>query len=104
MSNIGHKNGGKITSITAIAHSTYKRQAEWHFVGRCEWNDGSHKNRPENEYDIQPHTLCTPDDGDKTDLEKALAKLDDYLQRNGGWTANGDWKPHAKSGRENFEM
>lgn len=104
MANIGHASGGKIIALTAIAHSTYKGNAEWHFIGRCEWDDGSHARRPEHEYDIAPYSLRTPENGDQADIDKAMAAMNDYLARNGRWTERGKWIPHKKTGREEFAL
>jgi hypothetical protein len=96
---INHKAGGKITAITGIAHSTYQRRPEWHFVGKVEWNDRSHERDPDRLYDIHPAMLCLPEDGDDSDVNKALAALNEYLRINGDWLANGNgWAPHKPSG------
>jgi hypothetical protein len=104
MANIAHKGGGKITGIVAIAHSTYKGRAEWHFVGTCEWLDGSHARSPGRLYDIEPGALCTPEDDSPADIDAAMNALSAYLNRNGNWNDRGVWVPHTKAGREEFKL
>jgi hypothetical protein len=96
--NIGHKDGGTVTAITAIEHGTYQGRAHWHFKGTVEWRDGSHRRSPGRVHDISPINLCIPENGDRTDIDRALAALAEYMRINGDWNEQGDWVPHKKSG------
>lgn len=105
MLKLGHKNGGRVTRIVAIAHSSWKGRAEWHFVGFVEWDDGSHKRHTEpREVDI-PQYVLTSYGNDRADLEKAMHAMNEYLRINGEWgDGNGSWTPYQKSGRVDFVL
>lgn len=99
-----HKHGGRITSITHVAHSTYKRVAEWHYVGSVEWRDGKTSQTVE----IAPYAVCF-DQGNAAahaEYDVISKKLNDYLLENGEWHDTkyiGDfavsWTPKTKEGQ-----
>src|ERR1700741_3296745 len=98
LSYLQHKHGGKIVEITAIAHSTYRRIAEWHFIGRCEWADGSHQRDPNKTYDIAPWALCWDPENRDADAEgrHVLNQLANYLHDEGEYKFVGSrelWVP-----------
>jgi len=89
-----HKHGGKITSISAIGHETYKRVASWHYVGRVEWSDGTVSERIR----IPPYAVCFDhdDSASKEQYARLAQQLDLYLQAEGEWL---DKPKHMRDGR-----
>jgi len=90
---LSHKHGGKIVSVTAIAHETYRRVASWHYIGDVEWSDGSKSEST----CIAPWAVCFDQKDDNAQREYGLLseKLARYLETYGKWH---DLK-HTKDGR-----
>ena len=102
-----HRNGGRIKSLVAIAHSTYKKCTEWHFLGTCEWSDNSHQRDPARLYHIAPYALVI-DDSDpesKGQCDHALKLLAKYLLKHGKFAPDGGgWIPRRPEGREEIAV
>lgn len=100
-----HKDGGKVTAVHAIAHSTYKGIATWHFICDVEWQDGGHGRN----HEVAPNSLCYDHDNEvaKNEGDSIFAKLNGYLSTAGKWheqrrTRDGrmySWTPKKKDGR-----
>lgn len=91
-----HKHGGKILSLDAIRHETYKGRASWEFIGRVEWHDGS----VSPEASIPPTVICCEDAPNNFELTVALAALNGYLVAHGDWTERNGWIPREKNGTQ----
>lgn len=101
-----HRGGGVITSISAIAHDTYKKVASWHFIGNVKWQDGS----ASQELQIHPSSVCYDDtiQDSKIKVHGLMDELTDYLNHHGTWhddkhTRDGRvyrWTPHKPEHRE----
>lgn len=109
LTHIGHKNGGDITEITHIGHSTYKGVATWFFVGDIEWAAGVGGGKSV-ATEIPPWALCHDQDNKEAHEECSalLAALNAYLRSVGDWhdqkhKRNGrvySWTPFEKEQRE----
>jgi hypothetical protein len=87
-----HKSGGEVVSIDAIAHETYKGVADWYFIGRVKWRDGSESAAAR----IEPWALCHDDtEESQSTVREWIARLNRYLQAKGVWH---DMK-HKRDGR-----
>lgn len=105
MLKIEHKHGGTISQIVAIGHNSVYKRAYWFFIAKVKWKDGPYRWRKSNdEVEVSPSLLCIPDNGDRTDLDKALNALAEYLRIQGEFNANGQWVPHQKSGRVEVQL
>lgn len=95
---LGHKWGGRITSLDAIEHYTDGPFASWEFRGRIEWADGSVSETAH----IPPVLLCVDHDHAEAmaELDAALKALTAYLNKHGTYTDSRVWKPNAKRGRK----
>lgn len=93
-----HRHGGTITDLFAIRHGLTRRgQAEWFFIGRVEWSDGSTSERVE----IYPICVCRDDENPEANAESdaVFAKLTEYLNARGEWVARGSgWAPRTPTG------
>jgi hypothetical protein len=83
IAHLQHRNGGRITAVHRIEHSSYKRVAEWFFVADIEWEDGGKTV----EGPLPPWALCVVEDSPEARAEYATltAKLNDYLADVGEW-------------------
>lgn len=101
---LSHKNGGKISALTAIEHSTYKGIATWEFRGVVAWDDGACS--PDAR--IAPYAVCADGTNRAAELElrAVMALLNDYLMEHGQWGKLKDgrdgWIATAKTGRKDL--
>ena len=95
-----HKFGGRITEISAIGHETLEGVAEWFYIGRVEWSDGSISKTAH----ISPAHLCCEDTPEaKQEYRFVTSAMSDYLAECGTWheprKRNGmvyRWSPNTK--------
>lgn len=99
-----HRNGGRITEVSAIAHSTHKGVAYWFFIGNVDWRDGSKSIDAE----ISPSCLVRDEDDDigRREVDDLLRQMNAYLATVGEWHDQKikkglaySWTPHKPSGR-----
>jgi hypothetical protein len=103
---IFHRSGGEITAVKFIGHETYRKVANWFFVGDVKWRDGSESK----DCEIAPHSFCHDgtDPAAKDRIDELMMQLNEYLQMAGTWHDNKHmrdgrvyrWTPHLPRGRE----
>jgi hypothetical protein len=72
---------GTIKALKGIGHQTYKGVADWFFVADVTYDDGG-ENR---DLQVAPYALSYESEADKPELDAAMRKLNEYLDRNGEW-------------------
>jgi hypothetical protein len=94
-----HKHGGKILKITAIEHETYRRVANWWFIGDVQWSDAGRTQIGARIFPDQVQYDASDNGTGRIEVLAVMEKLSDYLHNYGEWTARGKWVPTAKKGK-----
>lgn len=97
-----HTLGGRITSITAIAHDSFRGNVVWQFIGSVDFYDGTSMIggviSPADVY------ISHGDAKAKIEYNTVMELLNQYLLCNGSWeTETYKWKPKNKSGRKSID-
>jgi hypothetical protein len=95
-----HKHGGRITEISAVGHDTYKKVAEWFYIGTVKWSDGTQSA----DLRIAPWAVCYDHANPEARFEYDHMSdvLNEHLREKGKWherTPRGNWTPTEKTGR-----
>ena len=86
LKNTFHKHGGRIISVSGIAHEAnppkqgYSRDTWW-YIGDVDWNDGTKSDNLE----IAPWAVCYLDENQREEVLALSEALSDYLSHNGTW-------------------
>lgn len=105
-----HRHGGKIVALHAVAHTTFKGVASWHFVGDVDWSDDGSSRGVE----IAPWAVCYDQANPvaKAEGDGVHQRMTDYLSKAGQWHDQKfhrdgraySWTPFDKDGREEFPV
>lgn len=90
LTTVSHKSGGTITCVYGVSHHTDRPKGGrsrdyWFFIADVDWFDGSKSQKTE----VMPYHLCCEDPRKNPELDGLLAAMNEYLEANGEWFAEG---------------
>lgn len=83
LQHVTHKHGGKIVDVYSVGHETHKGVADWFFLGKVEWSDGTVSEGAR----IAPWALCADQKNAdaQSEINALLEAMNSYLRKHGAW-------------------